>query len=544
MSALMRENAEMKHNTFDTNRRFQRLLHGLSSLVWTLAFVLLYMLLDWASNISPLRHLNVTPWNPAPALGLLLLMRQGRGALPTLFVAIVSSEFSIRGALGSLPVTLWLGLVLTLSYGGIAALLKRNFPDNGLFADRRGLLLWSTIVLVGSLISSLLFISQLLLFGLLRTGEWTNAVMKFWIGDSVGIFVTLPVLWWLQDESRRLLLRKTLLRGETFAYAALTLLVLWIAFVPGSQANYRYFYVLFLPVVWAASRQGLAGATFCIALLQIGMLLGGLLPQTAEISLFELQVRTFLLALVGFLIGASVDEQRRATNELRHSLRLAAAGEMAGALAHELNQPLTALAAYGSACQQLLTRGGNEQLLHEVIHRMIGEADRAALVMRRLRDFFRTGATKLEQFALATLIDGVSAGFQEKTRAAGIRFDIAELPEVTINGDPLQLAVVLRNLLANACEAVASNAQPRQTGWIELHAHVEDNCRIVIEITDSGPGISGIIADQIFEPFASTKSSGLGLGLAISRTIAEAHGGSLAAVLTKHGCFRLTLPIE
>ncbi|MBV2234005.1 MAG: MASE1 domain-containing protein [Sterolibacterium sp.] len=515
----------------------------LRSLAWSLAFVLLYVLLDWASYISPLRHLNVTLWNPAPALGLLYLVRHDSRALPVLFVAITSSELLVRGAPGSLPVTLWLSLVLTLSYGGIATLLKHHFPENGLFADRHGLLVWTLIVVGGSLVSSLLFISQLLLVGLLRADEWSQALTEFWIGDSVGIFVALPVLWWLQDAPHRLLFRKTLLRGETVAYVAFTLLVLWIAFVPGAQANYRYFYALFLPVVWAASRQGLSGAVFCIALLQIGLLFGGWLQQqTADITLFELQIRTFLLALVGFLIGASVDEQRRATSELRHSLRLAAAGEMAGALAHELNQPLTALAAYGSACQQLLQQKGSEQQLHEVIHRMIGEADRAALVMRRLRDFFRTGATKLEQFSLASLIEPVAAPFCEKAAASGMIFSVGKIPAATIHGDRLQLGVVLRNLLANACEAVAEPAYA--PGRVNLEAHIENGNRVVIEITDSGPGISGIIADQLFEPFASTKSSGLGLGLAISRTIAEAHGGSLTAILAEHGRFQLVLPIE
>lgn len=215
---------------------------------------------------------------------------------------------------------------------------------------------------------------------------------------------------------------------------------------------------------------------------------------------------------------------------------------MAGALAHELNQPLTALAAYGSACQQLLQRGGNERQLHEVIHRMIGEAERAALVMRRLRDFFRTGATKLEQFALGELIASVVAPFREKAALSGMTFEIGEIPAVTIHGDQLQLGVVLRNLLANAYEAVA--ASPHAPGRVSLNTRIESGSRVVIEVADSGPGISGAIVNQLFEPFASTKSSGLGLGLAISRTIAEAHGGSLTAVLGSQGCFRLVLPIE
>lgn len=511
---------------------------------WSLGFVLFYVALDWASYISPLRQLNVTPWNPAPALGLLYVIRRGRVAAAMLFVAIIASDFLVRATPGNLPVTLGLGAMLSLSYVGIATALKRYFPDGGLFSDRKGLLLWSVIILAGSLVSSLVFISLLLLTKLLPESEWGDAVMRFWIGDSVGIFVTMPLFWWLQDERRRRQFLATILRWETLAYSALTLLSLWIAFVPGAQAHFRYFYVLFLPIVWAASRQGLSGAVFCVSTLQLGLLLGGLLQQAPDISLFELQMRAFLLALVGFLIGTTVDEQRRAASDLRNSLRLAAAGEMAGALAHELNQPLTALSAYGSACEQLLARGGSDDSqLREVIRKMIAEAGRAANVMRRLRDFFRTGATQLEKFPLVELIESAARPFREKAAAMQIRFVVGETPAVMVHGDLLQLEVVLRNLLANAFEAL-DEASGSKSGRVALEALVEDDCRIVIEVTDNGPGLPATLGEQVFEPFRSTKSSGLGLGLAISRAIAEAHGGSLMAIATDYGCFRLTLPIE
>ena len=312
--------------------------------------------------------------------------------------------------------------------------------------------------------------------------------------------------------------------------------------MPGAEANFRYFYVLFLPLVWAASRQGLAGAVFCVSTLQLGMLVGGLLHDSPDISLFELQMRALLLALVGFLIGLAVDEQRRSASELRQSLRLAAAGEMAGAIAHELNQPLTALAAYGSACEQLLDRGADDMQFRNVIKKMIGEADRAANVVRRLRDFFRTGATHLERIPLSELIEAVAVYFHEKAAATTVDFCVGSIPEVTINVDRLQLEVVLRNLIANAFEAVVeSNAKTKS---VTLNAFVEEGSRVIIEVADSGPGLPPLLAEQIFEPFNSTKSSGLGLGLAISRAISEAHGGSLTAELTGRGFFRLTLPLE
>lgn len=512
--------------------------------LWGLAFVGLYVLLDWASYITPLRHLNVTPWNPAPALGLIYIIRRGKLAILLLLIAILISEVIVRGSPESSLMTLSLGATVTLSYMLIANLLKHHFPEGGLFSDRRGLLIWSSIILLGSLASSLAFISQLLLAELITREESTAAILHFWIGDSVGIFVTLPLLWWLQDSPRRHLFRQSLMRWETLAYTLFALLVLWFAFIPGAHANYRYFYVLFLPIVWAASRQGLTGAIFCTALMQIGMMIFGLLQPAYEVSLFELQMRTFLLALVSFLIGTSVDEQRRVASELRQSLRLAAAGEMAGALAHELNQPLTALAAYGSACQQLLTHNPNDPRLHDTLHKMIAESERAALVMRRLRDFFRTGATQLEYFQLQSLIETSSAPFIEKSRHTGIDFHLADIPQALIHGDRLQLEVVLRNLLANAFDAVSLSSDVSAIRQVCLNLTIEDESRVVIEVTDTGSGPMHLSADQMFEPYVSSKSSGMGLGLAISRAIAEAHGGSLYAHLVGYGCFHLTLPIE
>lgn len=519
-----------------------RLPVNLEPAAWGVAFSAAYILLDWVTYIRPLQHLNVTPWNPSPALALLFLIRQGRAALPYVYGALVIGDILVRDIPGGLAMPLGVGLQLTIGYAAIAWLLQRSMPEKGMFCDRRSLLSWSLIVIGGTLLNSVAFVITLWAGDLLSTENWGDALRRFWIGDCVGIFVTLPLFWALQDSLRRKALRTAIFRWETIGYLVLTLITLWIAFVPGAQAQFRYFYVLFLPIVWAASRQGLAGAIFCVPVVQIGMMLAGLLHSPTEISLLELQMRAFLLAIVGFLIGVAVDEQRRASAELRQSLRLAAAGEMAGALAHELNQPLSALTAYSSACLQLIERKATREQLRDVATRINSEAARAAEVLRRLRDFFRTGATKLGVVSLAEIIDAVIGPFRTKAGAKGLEFEIGSIPPVSINVDRLQVELVLRNLLANAFEATAEGRiKPPQ---VALTSFVEPGGGIVIEVADNGPGVAPEMADQLFEPFASSKSNGLGLGLAISRAIAEAHGGSLTAIFGERTCFRLKLPIE
>jgi two-component system, LuxR family, sensor kinase FixL len=506
-----------------------------------LAFGAAYVFLDWASYIHPTRELNITPWNPAPALGLLFLLRAGGGGAKSLFSAILMAELLVRDAVGHLVVAIALSALLTAGYGVMAAVLRRRFPDDGLFVDRDGLLAWTLIVLAGSLLNSLVFISALVVGGMISFDEWALAVLRFWVGDGVGIFVTMPVFWWLAEPRRRQLFRAAVLQWSTVGYLMLAVLTLWIAFDLGASANFRYFYVLFLPLVWASSRQGMAGAVLCALSLQLGMLVAGQWQATLEVSVFELQMRALMLALVGFLIGISVDDQRRATSELRQSLRLAAAGEMAAALAHELNQPLTALSAYGSACERLLTEEPGGKRLRETIRRMVGEAVRAAEVVRRLRDFFRSGSTRIERVAAEKLIAVVAGPFVIKARREEVDFVIAPCPAVYLLVDCLQMEVVLRNLLTNAFEAV----QARRGGERRVSLRTDtEGTTLIIRVQDNGTGIVDNMRDRLFEPFASSKANGLGLGLAISRAIAEAHGGTLVVEGGKHGSFRLELPMD
>lgn len=501
-----------------------------------------YVLLDWASYIHPLYGLNITPWNPALALGLLFLLRFGLSGAVPLFIAILIAEAWVRGVPMSALATMGLSLLLTGGYTAMGMLLRRYFRNGRIFEDRRDLSIWAGIVMTGTLVTSLAFVSAVSLGGAIPPEGRAEAFIRFWIGDGVGVLVSMPLLWMLADGRDRALLRAATLHWETGVYVLLTIAAIWTAFGMGASAHFKYFYVLFLPVVLAASRQGLPGAVVSAALVQAGIIVAVQRLGYQAATILEIQMLAVALALVGFFVGVVIDEHRRMSSELRQSLRLAAAGEMAGALAHELNQPLTAISAYGRACGQLLKEGDTSGRLPDVIGRMMSESFRAADVLRRLRDFFRTGTLRLEVVQVAEVVSGLRASFEERARNEQVILVVTPIAEGQLLADRTQLGIVLRNLLSNAFDAVA--AQPVGQRWVRVRADNEGGHRLCLTVEDSGAGISGPNATRIFEAFHSEKSSGLGLGLAISRAIVEAHGGNLWAEVADHGVFKLILPLE
>lgn len=520
---------------------FKRTLRSRHPFLETLGFLTAYLFLDWLTYLHPLHGLNLTPWNPAPALGLVYLLRCGWRRVWVFGLAIGLAEGCLRDGGRSMALVLGNTLLLTLGYAAITAALARQRPDASWFDQRESLLGWAAAIVGGSLLNGAVLVAWLVNSGQVPQADWAAALFRFWVGDSVGMGVVMPLAWWLSDPASRRRLWQEVGNWETPAYTLLGMLTLALTFSLAGEAAYKYCYFLFLPIAWAASRQGIAGAIVSAALIQPGIIMGAQLMGFSAASLLEIQLLTLALALVGFFVGVVVNEQRRISLELRHSLRLAAAGEMAAALAHELNQPLTALSAYSDACRQLLLLKDHGPRLEETVQRMAQEAARAGEVVKRLRDFFRTGATRLEAISLADLLQASLARFAQVAASQGIRLSHGPWPAIELTGDRLQLEVLLRNLLSNAVDAVAAN--PPGQRQIKLSAHLEASRRITIQVEDNGPGFIGD-PSALFEPFLTTKSHGMGLGLAISRAIAEAHGGHLKGVAGSFGLFILSLPLE
>ncbi len=213
--------------------------------------------------------------------------------------------------------------------------------------------------------------------------------------------------------------------------------------------------------------------------------------------------------------------------ELAHVARLSTMGEMASGLAHELNQPLSAINTYVSGCIRRINMGTDEP--EEIINALqltVQQAERADNIIRRLRSFVRKGESHKTYSDINHLVNEVSSFVQVQLQKSNATLKLnleQQLPPVL--ADIIQIEQVLINLLKNALEAMSHNDSP----VVQLSTKQLDNTQIELCVIDSGDGISEDKLKRIFNPFFTTKSSGMGMGLSISHSIIEAHDGKLYA---------------
>ena len=240
----------------------------------------------------------------------------------------------------------------------------------------------------------------------------------------------------------------------------------------------------------------------------------------------------------------SVASLAQARNELARVMRVTTMGELVASIAHEVNQPLTAVITSGHACARWLA--GEPPNLPEVasaVGQIVRDANRAAEVIARVRNFFARGTTQAIDFN--EVIGEVIAIVKGEIRSQGVCLVIAPAADLpTMIGDRIELHQVVLNLVMNALEAMGPVAEGARTLTIEVGRHGRHALRVAVG--DSGIGLTGDDPDRIFDPFYTTKLHGLGMGLTISRSIVEAHGGRLWA--SPHdgpgSTFQFTLPVS
>jgi len=228
--------------------------------------------------------------------------------------------------------------------------------------------------------------------------------------------------------------------------------------------------------------------------------------------------------------------------EVAHAARLSTLGGMAAGLAHELNQPLAAVVSYARGCARRLEAGElSKAALLEVLEEISAQALRAGEVLRRIRDFLR-GDSRRESVDVNDVVRRALRFAEPEARRAGVRIELALAPQpLAAKADVIQIEQVILNLVQNGFEVMSANNGTQRVLAIATRQLGGD--MVEVTVSDTGSGISPDAAARLYDPFFSTKPDGLGLGLSISRSIVEAHGGRLSAVANpdRGTTFRFTL---
>jgi two-component system sensor kinase FixL len=269
---------------------------------------------------------------------------------------------------------------------------------------------------------------------------------------------------------------------------------------------------------------------------------GSTFPMELSVGEMHSNRQRFFTGFVRDLSERQVAEARlqELQSELVHISRLTAMGEMASTLAHEINQPLSAIANYLKGSRRMLE--GNEAAapVRDAMDRATEQALRAGEIIRRLRDFVSRGETERRLESLPKLIEEASALalVGSKEHDVRVRFLFDPKAELVV-ADRVQIQQVLLNLMRNAVEAMS--ASPRRE--LTLATSLSDGDMVQVAVADTGPGLADEVAERLFQPFVTTKRHGMGVGLSISRTIVDAHGGKIWAEKNPGGgtVFRFTL---
>ena len=489
-----------------------------------------FVLLDWLSFIHPFAPFGITPWNPPTGLSFALILLFGQRYLPLLFAAPLLADLIVRHLPVPILVEASMVLVSGAAYGGATLfLLRPKMRFDPALASLRDLVRLMAVAAISTALAAIGAIAILAAAGLIVPADFAAAAVRLWIGDMIGVTVLTPFLliiftrqrlpslsWEMPMQAAAIVAALVLVFGFTHAYA------------------FQFFYLLFLPVIWIAIRFGLEGAVAGLVATQAG-LIGAvqITGQSAE-TVTSFQILMLALALTGLATGMVVSEQRRTETNLRlhqdalaRVARLGGMGEFAAALAHEINQPLTAIGNYVRSAQNAVTAPTpNIALAAEAVGKASAQVERAGEVVRRLREFIRLGRSERAPVALARIAEESLILSRSELNLQGIDVTVRvprELPAVM--ADLLQIELVLLNLLRNSAEAIAETG--RVDGHIVIEAASAELGFIEIRVEDNGPGFDPAFLERPIMPFTTSKPEGTGIGLAFSRSIVENHGGRL-----------------
>ncbi|TMK17205.1 MAG: hypothetical protein E6G75_09850 [Alphaproteobacteria bacterium] len=390
-------------------------------------FLAAYVILEWISFIHEYKGLPITPWNPGLGVVFALMVFAGSRYGIVLFAGVVLAEILVLKSKLEWPIILSIAAIIAAGYGVVALVLRKHFRiDIGLNH------LSDVFILLFAGISGAILVALMLSILLLTDAEidFGDVIVTFaplLIGDAIGIAVMTPLTLRLILNPRRSPIRfsRTLVL-EILFYVLLVTVTLWIIIGTQSANGFKFFYLLFVPVVVAAVRHGLDGACVSLGLSQIALVGIAHIHSYDAQAFTEFQTLMLILTATGLIVGVVVSERvnsdrrvREAETRLKQRESEAAQASsfnlvsgMASALIHEINQPMTAARALARSAQHLLRApGGDLGRADSNLTTMIAQIDHASGVVRRMRDFLRRGRPRRTKCALNLMLPKICLPF-------------------------------------------------------------------------------------------------------------------------------------
>jgi two-component system sensor kinase FixL len=475
-----------------------------------------------------------------------------------LFAGVVIAETVVLRTGLAWPLIVMIAVVIAISYT-TAAFVARNYLRLDIRLNSlRDVLVLLGVAVAGAAVCSLLLSLLLLADRNIDAADLANSVLPMFVGDVIGIAVMTPLM--LRLSNWRAALQRGLSAAQVLELSLYGLIIataLWLIVGSGRPNDYKYFSVLFLPVAAVGARYGIDGACATLAAIQLGLVTALHAYGYDAATFVEFQIVMFVLMATGLVVGVVVNQRWHADAAARQAearlvesraeaaraARLNLVGGMASALAHEINQPLTAARALARSVEHILSADDRDaERAAANVRMMVVQVDHAAGVVRRMREFLRRGQPHTSTLEIKDLLHEALQLAQSDLSANAIEVDLDVAPGLPhLFGDRIQLQQVVLNLLRNAADSIL-DARPAK-GRISIRAARSDDS-LEVTILDNGAGIPP--DSKLFEPLSSSKPEGLGLGLSISSSIIEAHGGRLWLQSGEPGAteFRFSLPLQ